>query len=177
MTAMELIEELVPLHVHSMTSKNTSVLHSCMCRGFHQHILLWNSMSRVLSSRVVMLGSNPCLTTCASFSGAWDKTDNGLYEPHWTTFPIPTTVGYLRHARKDVVYNSCCKCKKATCIGLSWCEATGQRNNTILHIMFHNWTSYALYNWSNITRWNAWVCGASLREQHAAGGQQNSTVE
>ena len=62
-------------------------------------------MSRVLSSRVVTfnLGSNLCLTTCASFSGAWDKTDNGLYEPHWTTFPRPTTVGYLRHARKDVV--------------------------------------------------------------------------
>ena len=34
---------------------------------------------------------------------AWDKTGNGLYEPHWTTFPRPTTVGYLRHARKDVV--------------------------------------------------------------------------
>jgi len=49
------------------------------------------------------LGSNPCLTTCASFSGAWDKTDNGLYEPHWATFPRPTTVGYLRHVRKDVV--------------------------------------------------------------------------
>ena len=43
------------------------------------------------------------VTTCASFSGAWDKTDNGLYEPHWTTFPRPTTVGYLRHARKDVI--------------------------------------------------------------------------
>ena len=49
------------------------------------------------------MGSNPCLKTCASFSGAWDKTDNGLYEPHWTTFPRPTTVGHLRHARKDVV--------------------------------------------------------------------------
>jgi len=83
--------------------------------GFNQHTLLWNSMSRVLSSRVVMLGSNPCLTTCASFSGAWDKTDNGLYEPHWTTFPIPTTVGYLRNARKDVVYNSCCKWCSALC--------------------------------------------------------------
>ena len=71
---------------------------------------------------------------------------------------------------------SCCKCKKATCIALSWCEATGQRNNsciTILHIMYHNWTNYALYNWSNITRWNAWLCGASLREQHAAGGRRN----
>ena len=43
------------------------------------------------------------VTTCASFSGAWEKTDNGLYDPHWTTFPRPTTVGYLRHARKDVV--------------------------------------------------------------------------
>jgi len=48
--------ELVTLHVHSLTSKNTSVLHSCMCRGFHQHTLLWNSMSRVLSSRVIMFG-------------------------------------------------------------------------------------------------------------------------
>jgi len=76
-----------------------------MCRGFHRHALLWGGVSGVLSSRVVMLGSNPCLTTCASFSGAWDKTDNGLYEPHWTTFPRPiaTTVGYLWHARKDVV--------------------------------------------------------------------------
>ena len=69
----------------------------------------------------------------------------------------------------------CCKCKKATCIGLSWCEATGQRNNsciTILHIMYRNWTSYALYNWSNITRWNAWICGASLRSnmQQVVGG-------
>jgi len=83
-------------------------------------------------------------------------------------------------APSAVVYNSCCKCKKATCIGLSWCEATGQRNNsfiTILYIMFHNWTSYALFNWSNITRWNAWLCGASLREQHAAGGRQNSSVK
>jgi len=105
----------------------------------------------------------------------WDNTDNGLYEPHLTTFPRPTTVGYLRHACKKGCCSSC-KCKKATCIALSWCEATGQRYNsciTILHIMYHNWTGYALYNWSNITRWNAWLCGASLREQHAAGGRQN----
>jgi len=42
-----------------------------MCRGFHQHTLIWNTMSRVLSSGVVWscLGSNTCLTTCASFSG------------------------------------------------------------------------------------------------------------
>ena len=132
------LPELVTLHVHSLTSKNISVLHSYMCRGFHQHTLLWNSMSRVLSSRVDIIGVKSTSHNLCFFSGAWDKTDNGLYEPHWTTFPIPTTVGYLRHARKDVVYNSCCKCKKATCIGLSWCEATGQRNNTILHIMFHN---------------------------------------
>ena len=138
---MELIAELVTLHVHSLTSKNTSVLHSCMCRGFHQHTLLWNSMSRVLSSRV-MLGSNPCLTTCASFSGAWDKTDNGLYEPHWTTFPRPTTVGYLRHARKDLYTIAAVSAKRLhALVSAAWCEATGQRNNsfiTILHIMFHN---------------------------------------
>ena len=42
--------------------------------------------------------------------------------------------------------------------------------------MYPNWTSYVLYNWSNITRWNAWLCGISLREQHAAGGRRNSTV-
>jgi len=30
--------------------------------------------------------------------------------------------------------------------------------------MHHNWTSYSLYNWSNITRWDAWHCGASLSE-------------
>ena len=27
-----------------------------LCRGFHQHVLLWNSMSRGLSSRVVISG-------------------------------------------------------------------------------------------------------------------------
>ena len=47
MPAMELIARACYLHVHSLTSKNISVLHSCMCRGFHQHTLLWNSMSRV----------------------------------------------------------------------------------------------------------------------------------
>ena len=94
------LPELVALHVHSLTSKNISVLHSYMCRGFHQHTLLWNSMSRVLSSRVVMFGVK---SVSHNFSGAWDKTDNGLYEPHWTTFPRPTTVSYLWHARKDVV--------------------------------------------------------------------------
>ena len=47
--------------------------------------------------------SNPCLTTCASFSGTWEKTDNRLYEPHGTTLPRLTTDGYLQHATKDVV--------------------------------------------------------------------------
>ena len=133
-------------------------------------------MSRVLSSRVVTfnLGSNLCLTTCASFSGAWDKGTR-LMDYIWTTLDHISKTYYSRllaACKKGCC--SCCKCKKATCIALSWCEATGQTNNsciTILHIMYHNWTNYALYNWSNITRWNAWLCGASLREQHAAGGR------
>ena len=50
------------------------------------------------------MGSNLFLTTCVPFSGHGTRMIyNGLYEPHWTTFPRPTTVGYLWHARKVVV--------------------------------------------------------------------------
>ena len=61
---------------------------------------------------------------------------------------------------------SCCKCKELGyafmhCCHLAWCEATGWKNNSCITIsnMYHNWTSHALYNWSNIIHeMHAWLC-------------------
>jgi len=89
--------------------------HKCAALMYVQRILpTHTALEQHVKS--VVLGSNPCLTTFASSFGAWDKTDNGLYEPHWTTFQRPTTVGYLWLQERCC---SCCKCKKATCIVLN----------------------------------------------------------
>jgi len=65
MPAIELIARAcyVTLHVYSLTSKNISVLHSCMCRGFHQHTPLWNSM---IVKSVVFQGSHIWGQICVS---------------------------------------------------------------------------------------------------------------
>ena len=76
-------------------------------------------------------------------SWRWIKTNNGLYEPHWTTLPEASKTCFeLVSCANKKRCCSRCKCKKAAfkCTALSLCEGECSKNKLT---MYHSFTQMA----------------------------------